>query len=701
MIKNITISPIFKKSAVKAILAILFFLLVYTLIVLLAIALTIACGYAGIFLVTSTFSVPALLGGAGLISFGLLILIFTIKFLFKKHVVDRSHLLEISHAEQPELFAFIDEVVTETGTNFPKKVFLSAEVNASVFYDSDVRSMFFPVRKNLNIGMGLVNVVNKSELKAILAHEFGHFSQRSMTIGSYVYNVNQVIYNMLYDNQGYSDLIGHWSGMSNYFSFFVGIAVKVIRGIQWILQKVYQVVNLNYMSLSRAMEFHADEVAAHAAGSEPLMSSLQRLDLANFSYNTVLRFYGNHIDDNLRAADLYAQQRFVMLFQARQTRIPLRNGLPHLTGEDLIRFNRSKLVIRNQWASHPETDERVANLRRLNIACKRYDALPAMSMINRSETIRKHFSKEAFQQFPFTAPPGEMSLQAFEAAYETEFHQSGFDAVYNGFYDHRNPQPFDTTFEHPYPAAWKFMKPETVFTAELTELAYESRGLETDIQVLEDIASGTLKIKSFDYDGEKYYARQSASLVLRLKEELDTRQELLRCKDTDIYAYFHEQARNLCRQEELERRYNMLFHMDNAYEQLKDVYEETAGRTRFIQVQNSYNDIQLYLEDLKEAEKKLKEKIRMILQQPAYAEALTTEVRSDFEKYLYATGTYFDGNRYNDASLDILFAALNQFGMITTNSFFFCKKSLLTFQKELFYPSDYSDQKDSIVHTAG
>jgi Zn-dependent protease with chaperone function len=39
-------------------------------------------------------------------------------------------------------------------------------------------------RKNLQIGIGLVNSVTVSEFKAVLAHEFGHFSQRSMKVAA-------------------------------------------------------------------------------------------------------------------------------------------------------------------------------------------------------------------------------------------------------------------------------------------------------------------------------------------------------------------------------------------------------------------------------------------------------------------------------------------------------------------------------------
>ena len=111
--------------------------------------------------------------------------------------------------------------------------------------------MFFPVRKNLQIGLGLVNTLNVSEFKAVMAHEFGHFSQRSMKLGSFVYNVNRVIHNMLYENKGYSNFLQGWANLDGVFALFAAITAKIAQSIQWILKQVYGLVNKNYMGLSR------------------------------------------------------------------------------------------------------------------------------------------------------------------------------------------------------------------------------------------------------------------------------------------------------------------------------------------------------------------------------------------------------------------------------------------------------------------
>jgi hypothetical protein len=128
-------------------------------------------------------------------------------------------------------------------------------VNASVFYDSSFWSMFLPIQKNLTIGMGLINTTTKQELKAILSHEFGHFSQRSMKVGSYVYNVNQIIFNLVNDDESYRNSVEKFASVSGYFSIFAALAFFFTGKIKWILVKMYNFVNIRHMALSEKWSF--------------------------------------------------------------------------------------------------------------------------------------------------------------------------------------------------------------------------------------------------------------------------------------------------------------------------------------------------------------------------------------------------------------------------------------------------------------
>ncbi len=378
--QSIKLSEDFRSGLKRTVASILLFAFTYIVIIVLATLLTALCIYGGIIFIIAIPRFITLILGVGLASLGILVLIFLLKFMFQSHKVDRSHLQEITEADEPELFQLIREIVIEVDTNFPKKIYWSYDVNASVFYDSSFWSMFLPIKKNLQIGLGLANSVSAGELKAILAHEFGHFSQRTMKVGSYVYNVNHVIFNMLYNNESYKKLIENWAGVHRDFVIFISIAVKISQGIQWLLKIMYKVVNINYMSLSREMEFHADEIAAHVTGHVLLKSSLLRLNLAQYAYSSVLNYYDGH--PNTRSRNIYPEQAFVMELLAKENSIPFENGLPQVTLYDHNRFNNSKLHIKDQWASHPSIEERICRLERLNITKEQNSYRPATNILN-------------------------------------------------------------------------------------------------------------------------------------------------------------------------------------------------------------------------------------------------------------------------------------------------------------------------------
>ncbi len=385
--ENLT-SQEFKKAARKAIYAIIFFIISYLILLILAVGLAVLCGFLGVLLISIKVHWLTLVLGLGLIGMGLIVVVFLVKFIFKRHKIDRSHLIEIKEADAPLLYQSINEIVRQVETDFPKKIYISHEVNASVFYDSTFLSMIFPIRKNLQIGMALVNSVSKNELKAILAHEFGHFSQRTMKVGSYVYTVNQIIYNMLYDNESYGRLINWFAGISNYFSFFVSFGIKIIEGIQWILRKLYNVVNLQHLKLSREMEFHADAIAVNIMGTKPFTTSMMRLDLANNSYDNTIRYYEGKIDQNIKPVNIYPQHRFVMNTQAEDANMQFVDGLPNATTDDLYRYNKSKLVIKNQWASHPSTEDRINAVMAGQYPLGEDDGQPATTLFSNIENLQ-------------------------------------------------------------------------------------------------------------------------------------------------------------------------------------------------------------------------------------------------------------------------------------------------------------------------
>lgn len=668
--------------ALKSILSIILFVLTYLVLVGLAVALTFLCGFAGIMLIAFKPMFITLVIGAGLVSMGLLVLIFLFKFIFKKDKIDRSNLIEINRKQDPKLFELIHEIVAEVHTNFPRKIYLSSEVNASVFYASGFWSMFLPIRKNLVIGVGLANSVSVSEFKAILAHEFGHFSQRSMKVGSYVYNVNKIIYNLLFENDSYNELVNRWANIHGYLTIFVLFAFKIVTGIKEILKKVYEIVNINYMSLSREMEFHADEIAANVAGSKPLVSSLLRLSLADHSYNTVLNYYEQKIKESVKTKNLFEQQLFVMNFIAGKSNLPIENNLPQVSSDQLSRFNKSKLIITDQWASHPGTDERIAKLEKLNIETEYPVSLSAASLFYDFEAYQNQLTELLFASVKFNEPPAFLSNEAFSIEFSADYIENSFDKAYNCYYDNKNP-PVPDELEIPAYGKIEISKLPELFSNESVDRVYTAVSLENDLEAVKQIATGKYGIKSFDYDGVKYQHAGCNVLINKIEEELRQIKDLIRSNDIAIYNYFLQKAKSCGKEVGLTSKYLYFIEIDKEFDHKNVVCTQMAQATAFIYQKTPHDAILNNLEKLSDLETGFKKEIDLILNSELNKPFITNEMKDNFDKYLSRKWIYFAiPNYYNDI-LDILMKSISDFQIVIAKTYFNAKKELLDYQLSL------------------
>lgn len=677
---DIKFSPEFKAQTTRAIVSIVLFVVTYLLILFLSVFVAGWCVYAGIFMIVSFPGLITVALGLGLVSFGGLILIFLLKFIFKSHKVDRSHLHEITQSEEPELFKLIAEIVNEVGTDIPKKVYLSADVNASVFYDSGFWSMFLPVKKNLQIGLGLVNTVTKTELKAILSHEFGHFSQNTMKVGSYVYNLNQVIFNMLYDNDSYDKLVHNWASSSGILSVFVALAVRMIQGIQAILSKLYEIMNKSYMGLSREMEFHADEIAAAVTGFEPLKSSLLRMILADHSYNFLLSFYEGKIVDNWKSENLYKEHNYVMNFLADDHEIPVVNGWPEITVEELNKFNKSKLVIKDQWASHPSIDERIERLEKTGRTAGVIEHTPASDIFKDIEKTQKGLTDRLFDEIKYEGEVSSISFEEFKTAYKVEFSKSTFSKIYNRYYDDKNPSFFEI---NEVKTAGENVKFEALFSDDKVDLVYTALALENDIELMKQIAANTIPVKTFDYDGKKHKRKEIKHLLSKLNVELEEANEEIKQNDIRIFQLSQVSEQSLDKTPQVGSLYEEFFQLDKEFDSKYGLYTSLSDELQFINFVTPYDQIKANFVQLESIEVKLKNGIRELLSDSKYEAEVTKDMQDNFDSYLSEDWKYFSNEAYFDDNLEILFTAMNNYAFLLSKGYFLLKKKLLNYQETL------------------
>ena len=102
----------------------------------------------------------------GICLLALMLGIYLIKPLFSFHKNTKETRVEVFESECPELFETIKDIAKKTQCKMPKHVYLSPDVNACVFYDTSFWSIFFPIRKNLEIGLGLFDGTSIEEVKS-------------------------------------------------------------------------------------------------------------------------------------------------------------------------------------------------------------------------------------------------------------------------------------------------------------------------------------------------------------------------------------------------------------------------------------------------------------------------------------------------------------------------------------------------------
>lgn len=674
---DIQLSSNFKKMTSKAIFAIIIFILVYLILLLLGIVLTALCIYGGISLIIAIPKFLTIVLGIGLASLGIMIFIFLIKFLFKEHTVDRSHLTEISRSEYPVLFNLIEDIAKEAKTKSPKRVYLSSDVNAAVFYDSSFWSMFFPIRKNLQIGLGLVSTVTEQELKAILAHEFGHFSQRTMSVGSYVHNVNQVIFNMLYDNDSFDGMIQAWANIIGYFSIFVIIAVKIIHGIQWILQKMYGFVNIRYMALSREMEFHADEVAANIAGSKPLEDSLLRLDLSQRAYNWTFNFYENKAEYNIISKNIFKDQLIALKILAKENKIPLENGYPKISLQERGKYNMSKINIEDQWASHPTTEERVVALQKLNIVKSENKTNPAITLFSGGESIEEKITNQIFYRAVFRGNAISLNAEEFEKELLTEVENNKFPDEYNEYYDNKNPNIFDLENINDFELDETL---NTLFGKEIVNDVYSLIAVEYDKNILDSISRKEIKLKTFDYEGQKYKAKQANDLISKLDKEIEDLKDKINKNDINIYRFFYAKAQVKGKEQELKDKYIHFFEQDKIYNKRYHIYNVFVELTNQLRMASQQEQVEAIFKEISDLEIKLKTEIRSLIEEPALNKEISQAMKDSFDKYLSRNWSYSANELADQEYLEVLFSAVNNFNYLTSRCYFMTKQGLLRFQ---------------------
>lgn len=83
--------------------------------------------------------------------------------------------LRVTEQQEPALWATVRALAEQTGTRAPDEIILTGDVNAAVSEDAVFLGLK-PGRRRMYIGLPLMTGLSEPQLQAVLAHEFGHYT---------------------------------------------------------------------------------------------------------------------------------------------------------------------------------------------------------------------------------------------------------------------------------------------------------------------------------------------------------------------------------------------------------------------------------------------------------------------------------------------------------------------------------------------
>jgi Zn-dependent protease with chaperone function len=157
----------------------------------------------------------------------------------------------LTRAEQPRLFQALEQVAGATAQAMPSDVYLTPEVNAWVAQRGGV--MGVGSRRVMGLGLPLLQALSVDEVRAVLAHEFGHYHGGDTALGPWVYKTRAAIARTL----------------------------QALAQHSTVLMKPFEWYGLGFLrithAISRRQEYAADALAARTIGAAPLASGLRAL----------------------------------------------------------------------------------------------------------------------------------------------------------------------------------------------------------------------------------------------------------------------------------------------------------------------------------------------------------------------------------------------------------------------------------------
>ncbi|MEV7771744.1 M48 family metalloprotease [Kitasatospora sp. NPDC086791] len=209
--------------------------------------------------------------------------------------------VRLTREQQPALWAMVDRIAERTGVRGPAEIRLVPEVNAGVLEETRLLGLV-PGKRHLVIGAPLLIGLTEGELESVLAHEFGHYSNRDVRLAALTVAGRRAVLHTVGGLHHRADR--HQAGEAAKLAAkaekrlakgrkpsdqeATGGVDRVLAGLFTLYAKLYFRVS---EAVGRRQEYAADLVAAQLAGRDATAAALRKMPVLDSAQDFYLSRY--------------------------------------------------------------------------------------------------------------------------------------------------------------------------------------------------------------------------------------------------------------------------------------------------------------------------------------------------------------------------------------------------------------------------
>ncbi|MDX3619520.1 M48 family metallopeptidase [Streptomyces europaeiscabiei] len=211
--------------------------------------------------------------------------------------------LPVTEADEPELWRTVRELADAVGTRVPSRIILTADLNAAVSEDARLLGLLAGPR-HLYLGVPLLQGLTEAQLRAVLAHELGHYSNADTRLAAItVRGRAQVLRTIGHFEERADRSAGRERARlekKNAKAVAKGKKAKEIdttgagityRAMAWIYIGYAKLYIRATLASSRRQEYAADAAAARIAGRDATASALREIQALDAAFGFYMNSY--------------------------------------------------------------------------------------------------------------------------------------------------------------------------------------------------------------------------------------------------------------------------------------------------------------------------------------------------------------------------------------------------------------------------